>query len=189
MVGGGRHMRLRLRSGRFGLNAIYFSVNPAAVSIQVGDLVDIAFTPQINEFRGERSVQMNIQDVRPSCNAPCSPETSGYHALITGRLTREIARELLPERTTLAMVWRYLAASPADIEESPICLCRKIVRWTGKPLSLGQMMTCLDIFRDVDLLEITRVHKNLHIRLTPGNTKADLTASQTMQRLLQVKES
>ena len=189
MVGGGRHMRLRLRSGRLGLNAIYFSANPSAVSIQTGDVVDIAFTPQINEFRGERSVQMNVQDIRPSCNADCSPETSGYHALVTGRLTREIADNLLPERTTLAMVWRYLAAASAEIEESPICLCRKIVRWTGKPLSLGQLMTCLDIFRDVGLLETHRVHKNLHIRLTPGSTKADLTTSQTMQLLLRVKES
>ncbi len=189
MVGGGRHMRLRLRSGRFGLNAIYFSANPAAVSIQTGDVVDIAFTPQINEFRDERSVQMNVQDIRPSCCAECNPETTGYHALITGRLTPEIAAQLLPERTTLAMIWRYLAASPAAIEESPICLCRKIVRWTGKPLNLGQMMTCLDIFRDVGLLEISRVHKHLHIRLTPGSQKADLTTSQTMQRLLQAKES
>ena len=189
MVGGGRHMRLRLRSGRFGLNAIYFSANPAAVSIQTGDVVDVAFTPQINEFRGERSVQMNVQDIRPSCCADCSPETSGYHAMVNGRLTREIAENLLPERSTLAMVWRYLAAASSDIEESPICLCRKIVRWAGKPLSLGQLMTCLDIFRDVGLLDMGRIHKNLHIRLTPGNTKADLTASQTMQRLLQVKES
>ena len=189
MVGGGRHMRLRLRSGRFSLNAIYFSANPAAVSIQVDDVVDIAFTPQINEFRGERSVQMNVQDIRPSCSAECSPDTSGYHALTTGRLTREIAEVLLPKRATLAMVWRYLAAFSSDIEESPICLCRKIVRWTGKPLSLGQMMTCLDIFRDVGLLETHRVHKNLHIRLTPGTTKADLATSQTMQQLLQVKES
>jgi len=189
MVGGGRHMRLRLRSSRFGLNAIYFSANPTAVSIQIGDVVDIAFTPQINEFRGERSVQMNVQDIRPSCCADCSPETSGYHALITGRLTREIAAQLLPERATLAMVWRYLAAAPAAIEESPICLCRKIVRWTGKPLNLGQMMTCLDIFRDVGLLEISRVHKHLQIRLTPGAQKADLATSQTMQRLLQAKES
>ena len=189
MVGGGRHMRLRLRSGRFGLNAIYFSANPAAVSIQTGDVVDIAFTPQVNEFRGERSVQMNVQDIRPSCNADCCPETAGYHAMLSGRLTREIAEVLLPKRSTLAMVWRYLAASSVEIEESPICLCRKIVRWTGKPLSLGQMMTCLDIFRDVGLLDIVRVHKHLRIRLTPGNTKADLTTSQTMQRLLQVKES
>ena len=189
MVGSGRHMRLRLRSGRFSLNAIYFSANPAAVSIQVDDVVDIAFTPQINEFRGDRSVQMNVQDIRPSCSAECSADTAGYHAMTAGRLTREIAQALLPERATLAMVWRYLAAFSTDIEESPICLCRKIVRWTSKPLNLGQMMTCLDIFRDVGLLEIHRVHKNLHIRLTPGTTKADLTTSQTMQRLLQVKES
>ena len=132
---------------------------------------------------------MNVQDIRPSCTAECSPETAAYHALAKGCLTREIAEILLPERSTLAMVWRYLAAASAEVEESPICLCRKIVRWTGKPLSLGQMMTCLDIFRDVGLLEAQRVHKNLRIRLTPGNTKADLTTSQTMQRLLQVKES
>ena len=188
-VGNGRHLRMRLQKGNHGINAIYFSANPAAVSIQSGDVVDVAFTPQINEFRGERSVQMNVQDIRPSCTAECCPETAGYHAMVSGRLTREIAEALLPERSTLAMVWRYLAASPADIEESPICLCRKIVRWTGKPLGLGQLLTCLDIFRDVGLLDMARVHKNLHIRLTPGNKKADLATSQTMQRLLQVKES
>ncbi len=191
MVGGGRHMRLRLRSGRAGINAIYFSANPEMASIQAGDLVDIAFTPQINEFRGERTVQMNVMDIRPACAAPCSVENGGYHILQSGgSLTAEIAAALLPERAVLAMVWRYLAAAPeASIQESPICLCRKIVRWTGKPLSLGQMLTCLDIFRDVGLLEVTRLHKSLTIRLTPGSTKADLTTSQTMQRLLQAKES
>jgi uncharacterized protein YciW len=56
-------------------------------------------------------------------------------------------------------------------------------------MTLGQLITCLDIFRDVGLLEVQRLHKYYRIRLTPGNTKADLTTSQTMQRLLQVKES
>ena len=190
MVGGGRHMRLRLRSGRHGVNAIYFSASPETASIQPGEVVDIAFTPQINEFRSERSVQMNILDIRPSCTAECSPENGGYHALHSGVLTREMAAALLPERAMLAMVWRYLAAAPAaTIQESPICLCRKIVRWTGKPMSLGQMMTCLDIFRDVGLLEVRRLHNHITIRLTPGSEKADLNTSQTMQRLLQAKES
>lgn len=189
MVGSGRHMRLQLRSGRFTLNAIYFSATPEAVSIQSGDVVDIAFTPQVNEFRGSRSVQMNVLDIRPSCAAPCSPEVEGYQALQNGHLTPEIASALLPERAMLAMVWRYLAAAPAAIQESPICLCRKIVRWSGSPMSLGQLMTCLDIFRDVGLLEVTRLHRYLSIRLTPGSEKADLNTSQTMQRLLKAKES
>jgi single-stranded-DNA-specific exonuclease len=190
MVGGGKHMRLRLRSGRSGINAIYFSANPETAFIQTGDVVDIAFTPQINEFRGERTVQMNVLDIRPSCCAECSPDASGYHALTHDRLTPGIARDLLPDRTMLATVWRYLAASGTpSIQEAPICLCRKIVRWSGRPLSLGQLSTCLDIFRDVGLLEVNRLHKYIAIRLTPGTEKADLNESTTMQRLLRAKES
>ena len=190
MVGGGRHMRLRLRSGRHSVNAIYFSANPESVSIQSGDLVDIAFTPQINEFRGERTVQMNVIDIRPSCAAPCCPDTAPYRALRENRITAEDAAKLLPDRTTLATVWRYLDACPGGIvQEAPICLCRKIVRWSGKPLSLGQLSTCLDIFRDVGLLQVERLHKYLRIRLTPGPGKADLSQSQTLRQLLQAKES
>ena len=189
MVGSGRHMRLRLRAGRYGLNAIYFSATPETASVQSGDVVDVAFTPQINDFRGERTVQMNVLDIRPSCAAPCSAEAGQYQSLRNGSLTAEAAAALLPERATLAMVWRYLAAAPAAIEESPICLCRKIVRWSGRPLSLGQLLTCLDIFRDVGLLEIQNFHKYISIRLTPGSGKADLNKSQTMQQLLRTKES
>ena len=188
-VGGGRHMRLRLRGGRTVLNAIYFSANPETASVQPGDMVDIAFTPQINEFRGERSVQMNVLDIRPSCCADCSPDTGGYRALTENRVTAEIANVLYPDRATLALVWRYLAASGDYLQESPICLCRKIVRWSGKPMSLGQLMTCLDIFRDVGLLQTQKLHKHITIRLTPGPQKANLMESQTLQRLLRAKES
>ena len=188
MVGGGRHMRLRLCSGHTYPNAIYFSANPQTVSIQPGDLVDVAFTPQVNEFRGTRTVQMNVIDIRPSCSAECLPDAAPYRDMQRGNLTSGEAAALLPDRKMLALVWRYLdAANP--VQESPMCLCRKIVRWSGQPLNLGQMLTCLDIFRDVGLLTVQRQHKYVSIRLTPGEGKADLSRSQTMQRLLHAKES
>ena len=189
IVGSGRHMRLRLRSGRTVLNAIYFSATPETASIQTGDTVDVAFAPQINEFRGERTVQMNILDIRPSCAAECSADTQAYRALKENRITPETAAALLPERTTLAMIWRYLASGGDTIQESPMCLCRKIVRWSGRPLNLGQLLTCLDIFRDVGLLNTQRHHKYITIRLTPGPQKADLNESPTLQLLQKVKES
>ena len=70
-----------------------------------------------------------------------------------------------------------------------MCLCRKIVRWSGLPLNLGQLLTCLDIFSDVDLLQLQRQHKNIIIRLTADSGKADLNRSRTMQCLLRSKES
>ncbi len=188
MVGSGRHMRLRLRSGHHSVNAIYFSANPQSVSIEPGDVVDVAFHPQINEFRGERSVQMQVLDIRPTCNAECLPDLGGYGRIHSG-ISRSDAADLLPERVTQSAVWRYLAGLGRPIQEDPLCLCRKIVRWWGKPLSLGQFFTCLDIFRDVGLLRYTRQHKDLHIELTPGEGKTDLNQSATLQALLQAKES
>ena len=101
-----------------------------------------------------------------------------------------MAAALVPQREELAFIWRYLAAQPeTTLRETPICLCRKIVRWAGAPLSLSKLLTCLDIFADVGLLQVQRLHKYITIRLTPGPGKADLMRSQTMQLLLRRKES
>ena len=151
--------------------------------------MDVAFNPQINEFRGERSVQMNVLDIRPYCCAEASGDVAAYHALRQNRLSAADAAALLPDRNTLAIVWRYLVGAPSPIRESPMCLCRKIVRWSSVPLNLGQMMTCLDIFADVGLLRYVRQHKYLCITTTAGNQKADLNNSATMQTLQRMKES
>ncbi len=188
MVGSGRHMRLRLRCGHYGLNAIYFSMTPEAASIAPGDRVDVAFVPQINEYRGEQTPQLNVVDIRPSCAVPCGTETAAYRLLRENRITAQDAQTLLPSRQTLAIVWRYLSSRGTG-QESPICLCRKIVRWSEQPMNLGQLMTCLDIFQDVGLLQVHRTRNCLTIALTPGPGKADLSESQTMQRLLRAKES
>ena len=189
MVGGGKHMRLRLQSGQYGFNAIYFSANPEITTVSQGDLVDVAFYPQINEFRGERSVQMSILDIRPACKAACSAEMGGYRGLCRGTLTAEEASALLPDRALLSTVWRYLSAAGTEqIREVPVCLCRKIVRWSGSPLDLGRLLVCLDIFADVGLLEVQQQQKSMTIRLIPREDKADLQTSQTMQRLLKAKD-
>ena len=189
-VGNGRHMRLRLRRGRHSINAIYFSANAESASIDQGDIVDVVFNPQINEYRGERMVQMNLIDIRPSCNTPCDTETDNYRAMMAGDITPAIAQALLPDRSTLGMVWRYLANhGNGFIQESLICLYRKIVRWSDMPITLEKLLVCLDVFRDVGLIETQRQHKYLIIRLLPRQEKADLNQSRTMQCLNAVKES
>ena len=188
-VGGGRHMRMRLLSGRHSFQGIWFSVDAETAAINPGDLVDVAFVPQINEFRGERSVQMNITDIRPHCAAACPMDTADYRGLCSGTLDAAGAARLLPDRNTLGIVWRYLAAAPGGcLQENPACLCRKIVRWSGQSLELGKLLACLDIFSDVGLLQQNRLHKYTQIRLANTGEKADLTQSRTMQQLSHWKE-
>ena len=68
-----------------------------------------------------------------------------------------------------------------------MCLLRKIVRWSGQPMNLGQLLTCLDIFADVNLIRVQRLHKYLCIELLPCAEKADLMTSKTMQKLMAAK--
>ena len=182
-VGNGRHLRLRLQKGNFAVNGIFFSTTAESASVELGDRVDVAFQPQINEFRGEKSVQMNVQDIRPSCNAPLCCEGNDYRLFLADKLTPDAAARLIPDRATQAMVWRYLALRK-HLRENPICLLRKIVRWADQPLSLDQMLVCLAIFADVGLLETARLHNDISVRILPASQKADLNTSRTMQKLL-----
>ena len=188
LVGGGRHMRLRLRHGNHCINAICFSTTPDAASIEPGDVVDVAFQPQVNEFRGERSVQMNITDIRPSCSAPCHMDAAPYRKLQLGTLTPGEAAALIPDRATLGHVWRYIS-SYDSLRETPDCLLRKIVRRCGVAMDISQMLVCLDMFRDVSLLHYQRTGKYLKIQPASAQEKADLQRSATLQKLLQMKES
>ena len=87
-------------------------------------------------------------------------------------------------------MWRFLASLPGGcVTESPACLCRKLVRYTNQPMILGKLLVCLDIFRDVGLLEMQKLRKNLTIRLIPTSQKADLNQSATLQQLAAAKES
>jgi single-stranded-DNA-specific exonuclease len=64
-VGGGRHTKLRVtKSGRT-FDCIAFNWTVEDLGAKEGDRVDIAFEPQVNEFRSWRNVQLNILDIRP----------------------------------------------------------------------------------------------------------------------------
>ena len=72
-IGGGKHLRLTL--AKFGalFDCVFFGVNTAAVGLRAGDRIDAAFTPQINDFRGRRTVQLVIRDLRKAENISENP--------------------------------------------------------------------------------------------------------------------
>ncbi|MCQ2419776.1 MAG: single-stranded-DNA-specific exonuclease RecJ [Clostridia bacterium] len=192
-VGGGKHLRLRLSDGKHTWGAIFFSTNARRAGLCQGDRVDIAFTPQINEYRGVRSVQLNLVDIRPedSVRADQSRDESLLQQLLSGsRLTAQEAEQLLPTRQDFIAVWRYLTASAEDglLAEDPGCLCRKIERCCAQKLGVGRIRVCLEIFAEQGLLHLQRKPKALHIRLTNDGRKVDLEESEILIRLRKQKE-
>lgn len=63
-IGGGKHTRLRLNHLGADYDAVFFSRSLNDLGCVQGDSVDLIFSPQINEFRGRRNVQLVLNDIR-----------------------------------------------------------------------------------------------------------------------------
>ena len=65
-IGEGKHTRLRIDKSGKRFDCIYFSMPSSSLGINAGMLVDVAFEPQVNEFRGRSNVQLHVIDIRPA---------------------------------------------------------------------------------------------------------------------------
>lgn len=181
-VGGGKHLRLRLGRGKESFQAIFFSATAQRAAVAVGDTVDIAFTPQVNEFRGLRSVQLNLVDIRPdeTFRGKLRDQSALYRKHLSGEsLLQNEAAALLPERQEFVDVWRYLRANSVEgsLSEELGCLSRKISRATGRACEPLRLRVCLDVFAEQKLLLLEQHPKSVHITLCPGERKVDLSKS------------
>ena len=191
-VGGGKHLRLRLGKGPYSWGAIFFSTNAQRAAVAQGDIVDAAFTPQINEYRGVRTVQLNIVDIRPdeTIRRVQTHDRALYQRHLAGdALSCAEAGELLPTRQDFVAVWRYLSAFCRDeqLAEELGCLSRKISRCTGLALSPAKTRVCLDVFAEQGLLQLEQRPKALHIRLCADGRKVDLEQSPILIHLKKQK--
>ena len=139
-VGGGKHARFRVRLGASSFECIFFSHSAGDTGVQEGEQIDIAFTPQVNEYRGNVTVQLVAAAVRPHdpralCNAILHNEASCLWA----------AAGYCPERPDFVRIWRgmkpgfrvgadtdgVLAQCLRDMEPEKYSLCLMVLKETG----------------------------------------------------------
>ena len=191
-VGSGKHLRLRLSRGRDSFQAIFFSSTAQRAAVGRGDLVEIAFTPQINEFRGIRTVQLNLVDIRPDegfrLRAREQAALYAHHAAGEA-LCPDDAAAMLPERQDFVDLWRYLSANcvRSSLTEELGCLSRKIARATGRPCEPVRLRVCLDVLAEQRLIVFEQHPKSVHITLCPNGRKVDLTQSGILIHLKEQK--
>ena len=174
-VGGGKHLRLQLRSADgVSLQAIYFSAGALAQRLHPGDRVDVAFHAQINEFRNVRSVQLNVLDLRRYAPAGlfdryCEGE----------RLTGAERAALAPQRSDVADVWRYLChaadrSRTLHCERSALCLA---VSTASPRHSPERTLPCVAILAELHLLTVRRDGAMLTLTLADGSVRSALENS------------
>lgn len=166
-VGGGKHLRLRLRS-REGesLQAIYFSGGALARKLKVGDRVDIAFHAQMNEYRGVRTVQLSLIDLRRVAPAEL------YDRFLSGdKLSPAERRMLAPERTDIAELWRYLRAvlPYGKVLRCELTdFCSAVAAYSNERHSIRRTLAGLAILQELGFLTFHREQTLLELCLLPN---------------------
>ena len=179
----GKHLRLRLQSRDDRLAAIFFSYPKTAWHYHPGDQIDVAFTPQVNEYHGKRSVQLVLQDVRNVADA--IHERQLYLRYRQGEtLAPREARALIPTRSEFEALWRYLRAEgPLWMESAPhlsYCLARAMEHQE----SLGRTMIALEVFAERGLLTLEEAARDrFNVTLRPRGAKVDLEESPILTAL------
>ena len=184
-VGGGRHLKLKLASGGRSFDAIFFSATAAEMGVAQGDRVDVAFTPQVNEYRGWRSVQFQVCDLRPALTR-AQAERALFEKFRRGEeLTRREAAALLPTREEFVVLWRYLKghAGQSPLEETAHRLARNIARSAGRRETVMRTLVCLEVFDERGLIQLEHTTDHLHIALRTVEGKVGLDDSWIMRRL------
>ena len=140
-VGGGKHFRMRVRLRSESFEGIFFSHTEKELDLHAGDAVDVAFTPQINEFHGHVSVQLIVSAIRrhdPAqlCRLILAGDTQALWA----------ATDQCPDRCDFVRVWRkvdcggftlpatldeILADTPEGMECEKYCICLAALHEVG----------------------------------------------------------
>ncbi len=192
-IGSGHHTKLILEKEGARFPAVFFGSSPEELGYVSGDLCDIAFNLNVNEFQGHRSEQLVLRDMRfaEKQNEKIEEGLAQYRQAVEEN--GPLSPELLPKREDFVGVYLRLKRSlPAEGGE--VCLhtlLREMSDTPGQagPMTYPRLRLVLDILTDAGILLCEPVDLSRHgqetfrISLTNPKQKVDLEKSCILKRL------
>lgn len=176
-IGGGRHLRMHVAKVGYNFECIFFSCSLSDLGVRAGEWVDLAFCPQINEYRGRRSVQLLVTDIRPADPLPlCRDILSG------NAISAWDAADFCPIRTDFVLLWRWLRGPlRIPLGDLPgICPCS---------LHPAKFCLCLRVMAELELVQLQFEDNQLTVVPNRGTGKVDLANSRLLQSLKACRQS
>ena len=191
-MGGGKHTRFQIICGGINASAVMFGTAPSELSVFEDDVADLMFTPDINEFRGIRSVQLIVRDVKV-----CRRTVTERKAMIEGYSkvaddpSVSISKDLLPIRGDFKKVYLYIKHELDCTDGKPINIYRIMKHVTGESVTdyiklrfILAILVQTGIVSYNDIPDYTAGGGSLPIVLNDMNGKVDLQSSEIYQSLL-----
>jgi single-stranded-DNA-specific exonuclease len=181
-IGNDRHLKMRISKDGQVLDCVFFMMTLKELGIKTGTHVDIAFEPGINDFRGNRSVQLLLKDVRAARRFNDPALILAKKFMSGGNLLPMEKAILLPDRTDCARLWNHITHRSRHF--SGICgeLLPDMALHSGTT-SLGRVYICLKVFNELGLIKLKETGNLLDIHIPRFESKVNLNDSRILEKL------
>ena len=184
-IGNEKHLKLLLARGGCSFTALYFNKTPSEFPFKQGDHVDAAFQLEINEFRANRTVQLNLRDLR------FASETLTYINRQAKEYLRAVATftvdtENIPDMAIFRKTFVDLRLSLKNSPHIDIYAFSQKLRDEQVPATPCMVNIMLDVFAERGLITLVREGLNdAEISLCAVEGKVNLEESPVLMRLKQ----
>lgn len=183
-IGMNKHLKLTLKKNGRMFTAVYFNKTPEEFALMQGQTADVMFNLEINEFRGQRNVQLNVKDVK------MSGETAAYINRQAKDYLRAIAsfvisKENLPDMQAFRSTFIFLRSALKEKSDIDILkTSHDISRDFSIAVTPCMLNIMLDVFAEMGLVEMKRDTLNdASVTLSSVSGKVNLENSTLLARL------
>ncbi len=182
------------RSGS-ALSAVGFGMGEFAGCFAIGDTVDVAYTLNEYTYRGNTTLSLHLEDIKPHEKAFCWSQFDNIEKLYKSglgvdqiaKISKDCSREdLVPDRQDFADVYTTVKNACGDKNSTADCvLLAKMININCRTrLTPFRVKRCMEIFSEAELIKLgSSGNGRLCFTVLPVAEKAHLNTTRTFMRL------
>lgn len=177
-MGGGKHLKLALSKKNTSVAAVLFSRTFEEFPFMSGDVVDIAAKLSLNEYMGNKTVSIQIKDIKLSDADDEKYEKAVlvYEAFKRGEtLEREQKELIFPDRSLCTAVYKYIKKYVGKVLDAEVLA----IRLGLSSEKAAAVKIALDALSELGVLNV----KNGIYSIPEQNIKVELSSSEILKRL------
>ena len=184
-ISGGKHTKLVVKKDDKCFVAMCFSRSQAELGIYTTDIIDLVFNIDINEYNGNRTVQMIVKDLHISDNYTRSLEEDKlrFDSILSGAAITD-TEDVVPQRADFVAFYNMIRRDVRFGNDSfSLRALMSKLEQSEHPIGYIKLKFLIMVMRELNILGIDEIEKEFYVFKLTNNGKTDLDKSNILRKL------
>ena len=186
-MGAGKHSKLLLNADGLHFQAVCFGMSASSLEFYPGEKVDVLCQVSVNEYRGVKSVQLVVQDIKLSekYESEYGNEAERYREILGGALFSS-DEDILPSRADIVEIYKLLRRENLSGHTyfSYRMLRSQLLESNNRTVGYAKLRFAISILDEINVCGISEENgDNFSVEVYKNAAKTNIELSETYRRL------